>query len=69
MHTITNNLSRISFHDSSIEKASRSFNELTLHFDWAKIQNYEKDSNLIDIVVGECYSGFENGVAAARRTT
>jgi hypothetical protein len=55
MHTITNNLGRISFHDSFIEKISRSFNELILHFDWAKIQNYGKDFNLIDIVVGECY--------------
>jgi len=55
MHTITDNLGRISFHDSSIEKTSRSFNKLALHFDWAKIQNYGNDSNPIDIVVGECY--------------
>ncbi|WP_139252233.1 hypothetical protein [Hymenobacter psychrotolerans] len=47
-------MERINFHDSHIESSIHNDDNLTIHFDWAGIQDYATVGHVTDIVVGKC---------------
>jgi len=53
-HVLTDNLGRVSFHDSYIENISRSSTTIQVTFNWAKINNYHEENITEGIIISRC---------------